>query len=159
MPICPAEGCRQPILEKHATLKLSPGTLQRGKKTGLLYHSATFEEAILIHYECVFRYFHPMADSEMYDIFRKRVETDVCKEKIDDLKNEAYLEAANDLNTLCAECLNEKTQDPDTPPEEYECKCGSAAIPICPDCGETTDLVDPAPVAEEDEEPRFMRVG
>lgn len=138
MPICAADGCRQPILENEQTIRFAPGTLVRGKKSGNLYHSDTFEVEILIHYGCLFRYFY--ADAEMYDIFYGRVHKQVRQEQYDDLKQEAYSEAAQDLHRLCPECLSNRTEDPDKPPEEYECSCGSGALPVCPDCGETSDL-------------------
>lgn len=147
MPICPAEGCRQAILDGQPTLKLSPGTLLRGKKSGTLYHSATFEEEILIHYACVLTYFNPQADREMYDHFYQMVHDQVRDEELEDIKQEAYSQAAEDVRTLCPECLTNKT-DPDAPPDEYECECGSQALPICPDCGEVApiamDMVDKA---------------
>lgn len=146
MPICPAEGCRQSILENQATLKLSPGTLLRGKKSGAFYHSATFEVEILIHYGCVFRFFHPQADADMFNEFYGLVEKDIKETTYDDLKQAAYAEASEDLTKLCADCLSDR-QDPDKPPDEYSCSdCGSGALPICPDCGSVTDLV----IEEED---------
>lgn len=140
MPVCPAVGCQRPITEGQATLKLSPGTLKLGMKSGAYYHSATFEAEIIIHYECVFRFFHPDADREMYDIFRSRVEEDVKVEILDDLKQEAYAQAAEDIKELCPECLMRR-DDPDRPPVEYECSdCGSTAMPVCPNCGTVSDI-------------------
>jgi hypothetical protein len=139
MPICPAEGCRQPILENQPTIKLSPGTLMRGKKTGGFYHSATFEVDIIIHYGCVFRFFHPQADAEMYDLFYEMVHSQVRREEMDDMKEEVMAEAADDLTTLCPECREDRLH-PDRPPEEHQCdSCGSCALPVCPDCGSVQD--------------------
>lgn len=139
MPICPAEGCRQPIVEGQPTIKLSPGTLSKGKKSGGLYHSATFEEDILIHYGCVFRFFHPQADAEMYDLFYNMVRAQIRREEMDDIKEEALSEAADDLTKLCPDCREDRLH-PDRPPLRDECpSCGSAALPICPDCGEARD--------------------
>ncbi len=141
MPICPAVGCGLPILENQPTIKLSPGAMLRGNKTGTLYHSATFETDIIVHYGCLFLFFHPQADAEMYDQFYEMVRGQIRNEELEDIKQEAYAEAAQDLTRLCPECLSDKN-DPDKPPEEYECSdCRSAALPICPDCGTITDLV------------------
>ena len=111
-----------------------------GKKSGAYYHSATFEVDIIIHYGCVFRFFDPNADREMYDVFRSRVEEDVKIEMLDDLKQQAYADAAEDVSNLCPECLMHR-EDPDKPPEEYQCSdCQSHALPICPNCGTVSDL-------------------
>lgn len=139
MPICPAEGCRQSIIEGQNTLKISPGSLQRGKKSGTLYHSATLEEEILIHYGCALLFFNPQADKDMYDHFYQMVHDQIRDEELEDIKQQAYSEAAEDVAKLCPECLTTKEDDPDAPPEEYECECGSHALPICPDCGNVSD--------------------
>lgn len=139
MPICPAEGCRQPITEHQPTIKLSPGHLKRGTKTGALYHSATFEVDVIIHYGCVFRYFHPQADAEMYDLFYDMVRAQIRREELDDIKEEAFAEVAEDLRTLCPDCREDRLH-PDRPPLKDECpSCGSGALAVCPDCAEVRD--------------------
>lgn len=139
MPVCPA--CGRAIQQSEATLKVSVGTLVLGAKSGQLYHQATLEEMILLHYGCVYKFFDPNADSVVYEAMYERVRAQVRLEEFDDIKNEAYKEASEDITKLCAECLSDRNRDPDTPPEVYECtSCGSMAIPICPDCGEIADL-------------------
>lgn len=140
MPICPAVGCQRAILESEATLKVSPGQLKRGQKTGGLYHSASFEEDILIHYRCVHLFFNPQADATMYDEYYALLHDQVRDEELEDIKRQAYAEAAEDLTRLCPDCLTDR-EDPDKPPEEYSCSsCGSGALPVCPDCGDVSDL-------------------
>jgi len=133
-------------------MRLSAGTLQRGKKTNTYYHSKTYEEDILVHYSCVFKLLHPNADAVMHDEFRKHIEEDIKVEIGDDLYQEAMAKAAEDLQHLCADCRGRKNH-PDRPPcDEIECPhCGATSAPICGNCGEIRDNYD-----TEEQEPELI---
>lgn len=147
--ICPA--CTHIIQAGEQTLKLSPGTLEFGKKSQQWFHNPDQEVDTIIHYRCLFLFFG--ADKQMRDYIRDQLVEDVRRDQIDELKELAYDEVASDIERICPECRHnrEEQRDADTPPheeeetesEDYQCdSCGAACLPICQNCGEVVNVVN-----------------
>jgi len=106
-----------------------------------MYHSSDMEKPETIHLSCLPSWVYK--NQELRDVIRNEVLLEVRRDEIDDLKQIALSEAAEELQYLCAACAKHKMR-PDDPPAEYECsnlKCRSGAMPVCPDCGEVADAM------------------
>ncbi len=131
------DWCKYAIAESQQSCEMSVGSVRYGKKSGQHYHSSDLERPYILHLFCVWPFVQ--RDQDILDVQREAILIEVRKEELEELKQLAFSEAAADLQNLCAECQQHRV-DQDSPPEEYQCACGSQALPICPDCGEVSDL-------------------
>jgi predicted SprT family Zn-dependent metalloprotease len=125
-------GCSTAIHASEPTVSISTGTWQFGQKSQRFFHNPDQEVDVVIHYRCVFFYFDPSKDKEIYDHYYNKIVEQVRREEIDQLKEMAYDEVSSDVERLCPECRRTKEAesiDPDLPPEEYECPhCGESFV-------------------------------